>query len=180
MFHISEGPQKARRVHLRQSVSLPRYNGFHFNKQFSGGPSSDSRCLPLDDNGARRVRTKVFALTLPVRTSINSPHGQILFAPTLEVESSCTPILSGISASQSYMQMVRECRFTVPFTCHWLRPGDIDQCSAPSGEYGDYTRIYRVTHNGGLVILKSYPISYNVNLLIAARSNHNICKGVHR
>lgn len=86
-----------------------------------------------------------------------------------DVRSSPTPEPDDTSLLQRYTQMAQDLRLSLPPTCHWLDPGDIELVSELPIGAGGFADIYEVTHCGRRAVLKSYRfyISFDVARVVA-------------
>jgi len=112
----------------------------------------------------------------------SQPLDRLLETPLLEVKSSRTPALSGISPSRRYAQMAQDLRSSMSSTCHWLDPGDIKLVGKHPIGAGGFADILEVTHNGRKAVLKSHRcyVSSDVTQVVAVHSNHTLCRVVRR
>ena len=99
----------------------------------------------------------------------------------LNVGSSPSLPLDGITLSQHYTQMAQDLRLSMPFTCRWLDQEDVRLVGEHSTSAGLFANIWEATHDGRKVLLKSYRFcsSLDVAQVVAVRSNHALCRPVH-
>lgn len=95
----------------------------------------------------------------------------------LEIRSSSTPDLNGMSLSQRYALMAQDLRSSLPSTCPWLGSEDVDLISERPISAGGFANLYEATHNDRKVALKSYRCytSFDIAQVIAVRYNHSMC-----
>lgn len=58
--------------------------------------------------------------------------------------------------SQRYAQIAQGVRSSLPSTCRWLAPGDIDLVNKHPTTAGEFANIWEAVHDDRKVILKSY------------------------
>lgn len=110
----------------------------------------------------------------PALLSLHHPPSQ----SRLKVKSLTTPDLDDVHLQWRYAQMAQDILSSLPFTCPWLGPKDVN----PVGEHpiaaGGFTDVYEATYDGRRVILKSYRlyVSFDVAQVIAVCCNHSLCQ----
>ena len=79
------------------------------------------------------------------------------------------PDSTNISLSQHYAQMAQDLRSSLPSTCRWFGPGDVNLVSERQIAAGGFADVYEATQGGRKVVLKSYRcyLSFDVTEVIA-------------
>jgi len=77
-------------------------------------------------------------------------------APPRLDEISSTPDSNKVSRSQHYAQIARDIRSSLPSTCRWFAPEDVNLVGNRSLAAGEFANIWEAVHDGRKVILKSY------------------------
>lgn len=99
------------------------------------------------------------------------------------VKSSLTPDLDEASLPQRYGQLAQGLRSSLPSTCRWLGPEDINLVGGHPIAAGGFADIYEATHDGLKVVLKSYRCYelFDVAQIVAVCCSHRVspCR-VHR
>ena len=85
-------------------------------------------------------------------------------SPTLEPDDTSLP--------RRYIQMAQDLRPSLPPTCHWLDPEDIQLVGELPIGAGGFADIYEVIYGGRRAVLKSYRcyISFDVAQVVAVRT----------
>lgn len=93
--------------------------------------------------------------------------------PHLEAKTPPTPQLNGTFLSQRYAHLAQNLRSSLPSTCRWLGPGDVELVSGHPIAAGGSANIYEATHDGRKVVLKSYHycVTSDVAQAVAVRRN---------
>jgi len=105
------------------------------------------------------------------------PH-YLSASPQFEVESPPTPDLDDRNAPfpQRHGQAAQNLRSSLPSTCRWLGPEDINLVGEHPIAAGGFADIYEATHNGCKVVLKSYRCyeSFDIASVVAVPCNHSL------
>ena len=90
----------------------------------------------------------------------------------LEVRSSPTPDSDdGLSLPQHYARTAQDFQLSLPSTCCWLSPKDVDLVDEHPIAAGGFANILEAKYGGRKVVLKSYRcyVSFDVAQVIAVR-----------
>lgn len=128
-----------------------------------------------------------FRALLRGKSSVTGEHSspqsfyRLSAPPPLEIKSSPTPDSDGMSFPQRYVQVAQDLRSSLPPTCRWLGPEDVDLVGKRPIAAGGFADIYEATHDGRKVVLKSQRcyVAFDVVQTAAVRRNHRLCR-VHR
>jgi len=95
-------------------------------------------------------------------SSQRSHHPSAL--PSLDDGISSTPDSNEMSHSQCYAQIARGLQTSLPSTCRWLAPEDVNLLGEQPIAAGGCTDIWGATHDGRKVVVKSYCCSTSSNV----------------
>lgn len=97
--------------------------------------------------------------------------------PQLEARGSVTPASNGISLTRQYAQIAQDLRSSLPPTCRWLGPGDVDHIGEHPVGAGGSADIYEATHGSRRVVLKRYRcyILSDITQIVAVRCDCSLC-----
>ena len=98
-----------------------------------------------------------------------------LRASRLEVGSS-SPDSSGVSLSQGYTRIAQDLRSSLPPTCRWLNPEDVDLVGEHPIAAGGFANIHEAKYGGHKVALKSYRcyVSFDVAQVVSVCYGRNL------
>lgn len=73
--------------------------------------------------------------------------------------------------------MAQDLRPSLPFTCHWLDPNEVNLVDERPIAAGGFANVYEATHDGRKVILKSYRpyVLFDVAQVVAVSCIYNPC-----
>jgi len=97
--------------------------------------------------------------------------------PQLGARSSPTPDSDDIYLSRHHVQMAQNLRSSLPCTCIWLDPEDVDLIGEHPAGAGGSANVYEGTHGGRRVVLKCHRrcISSDVTRVVAVRCSRSLC-----
>ena len=108
------------------------------------------------------------------QSSPQLPHSLPVLS-RLGAGNSPTPDLDGVSSpSRRFTQLAQDLRISLPSTCHWLEPADVDLIGERPMAAGEFSNIWEGTHDGRKVVLKShcYATLSDVTQVIEVCWNH--------
>ena len=108
--------------------------------------------------------------------SANLSIHRSLAPPQLGARGSLSPDSNDISLPRRHARMAQKLRPSLPSTCHWLNPEDVDLIGEHPAGAGASANIYEATHGGRRVVLKSYRrcMLSDVTQTVAVRCNPSL------
>ena len=84
---------------------------------------------------------------------------------------------NGVSLPQHDAQVAWDLRSSLPSTCRWLGPEDVNLVSEHPVASGEFANIHEATHDGRKVMLKSYRCyvsKFDIAQVVAVRCSHTL------
>ena len=108
--------------------------------------------------------------------SATRPIRRPLPPPQLGVRGSPTTDSNDISLSGRHGQMAQNLRSSLPSTCRWLDPEDVDLIGEHPAGAGGSADIHEAIHGGRRVVVKSYRccMSFDAIQIVAVRCNSSL------